>query len=163
MGSFARFSVAALILSTSAASIAAQQRVSRLDGAWRHVRTQIVAPDSAYERPPLQGMGVISGRRFSQTWVVPGRSGVQQASQPTTAGEKAARYDVLIANAGTLDIRDSVITFRYEQAKNPRIVGTNAIRRYRLRGDTLWLMGESPSQKDSTKLVRFTDTFVRMR
>jgi hypothetical protein len=163
MGTLARFSVAALLLSMSAGPLTAQRQPPSFDGAWRHAGTQIVAPDSSYERPQLQGMGVLSGRRFSQTWVIPRQSGVQQASQPTTADEKAARYDVLIANAGTFDVRDSAITFHYEQAKNPRVVGTKAIRRYRLRGDTLWLMGESPWQKDSTKVVRFTDTFVRMR
>ncbi len=163
MRSLARFSVAALLLSMSAVPLAAQERPVSFDGAWRHVRTQIVAPDSTYERPLLQGMAVVSGRHFSQTWIIPGQSGVQQASQPTTADEKAVRYGALIANAGTLDVRDSVITYHYAQAKNPRVVGTKAMRRYRLRGDTLWLMGESAWAKDSTKVVRFTDTFVRMR
>src|SRR5688572_30646743 len=88
MRSLARFSVAALLLSTPAALLVAQQRAPRLDGAWRHVRTQVVAPDSTYERPASQGMAVVSGRYFSQIWVASGPSGVQQAGQPTTAAEK---------------------------------------------------------------------------
>ena len=161
MRPLARFSVTALLLSISAASVAAQQRSSPLDGAWRHVRTEVVSPESTYQRPASQGIIILSGRHYSQIWVDPGQSGVQQASQPTTAQEKAARYDVLAANAGTFEVRDTLVTYRVEHAKNPRVVGTTRVARYRLKGDTLWSMFTDPWEKDRTKTVRTTITNVR--
>jgi len=160
---FTRFSVAALVLSISAASLPAQQRLLPIEGAWRHLRSEIVTPESTYQRPALQGMIILSGRHYSQIFVIPSPSGVQQASQPTTAEEKAARYDALMANAGTFEVRDTVITYRVEHAKNPRIVGTTRVASYRLKGDTLWSVFLAPWAKDSTKTVRTTITNVRVR
>lgn len=167
MRSLARFPVAAMLTSLVAIPLSAQRQRAAFDGAWRHARSQVVAPDSSYDRTPLQGMAVVSGRTFSQTWLAPGPAGVQQTSQPSTPpstpDEKAARYDALIANAGTLDITDSTITYNYAVAKSPRVMGTSVSRRYRLKGDTLWVMSEAPWDKDRTKQVRFTDTYVRIR
>jgi hypothetical protein len=163
MRPLARFSVAVLLLSISAASLAAQQRASPLDGAWRHVRTDVVTPDSTYQRPALQGMIILTGRHYSQFWVSPGQSAVQQAAQPNTAEEKAARYDVVTANAGTFEVRDTLVTYRIEHAKNPRIVGTTRVASYRLKGDTLWSVFVAPWEKDRTKTVRTTITNVRAR
>jgi hypothetical protein len=159
----ARCSLAALLLSTSAASLAAQQRSTPLEGAWRHVRTEVVTPDSTYQRPASAGMIIYSGRHYSQLWVNPGRPGVQQASRPATAEEKAARYDVLMANAGTVEVQDTLITFRVEHAKNPRVAGTTRVGTYRLKGDTVWYVFLDPWVKDSTKTVRTTVTNVRAR
>lgn len=163
MRQLTRFSVAALLLSISAASLPAQQRPSPIDGAWRHLRTEVVTPESTYQRPALQGMIILSGRHYSQIFVRPSPSGVQQASQPTTAEEKAARYDVLTANAGTFEVRDTVVTYRVEHAKTPRVVGTTRVASYRLKGDTLWSVFLDPWAKDSTKTVRTTITNVRIR
>lgn len=156
-------SVAALLLSMSTATLSAQGHAARLDGGWSATRVEVVSPDSTYLVPPRQGLLVISGRHFSQVWAAPEPAGVQQASQPTTAEQKAGRYDVLIANAGTLEVRDTLVTFTAAQAKNPRVVGTSAVRRYTLRADTLWLVTRQPWAKDSTKTVRTTVTLVRQR
>ena len=161
MRPLASFGITALLLSTSAGSLASQQRSSPLDGAWRHLRTEFVTPDSTYHRPAMPGLIIYAGRHYSQFWVQPARSGVQQASQPTTAEEKAARYDVLSANAGTVELRDSTITFRVEHAKNPRVAGTTLVGTYHLKGDTLRYVFVDPWQKDSTKTVRRTVTNVR--
>jgi hypothetical protein len=164
MPSLYRSMVAAcLTLSTVGAPLAAQQRSSGLDGAWRHVRTFVVTPDSSFARPTLQGLLVIQGRHFSQTWVIEGNSGVQQASQPNTAEQKAARYDVLIANAGTMEVRDTLVTLRYEQAKNPNVVGRTRVGRFRVTGDTLRAVYDDPWDKDRAKTVRTTITYVRVR
>ena len=163
MRPLARCSVAVLLLSTSGASLAAQRVATPLDGAWRHVRTEVVTPDSSHQRPALQGLIVYSGRHYSQVWVNPRPSGVQQASQPTTAEEKAARYDVLSANAGTFELQDTLITIRVEQAKNPRVAGTTRVGTYRIKGDTAWFVFLDPWAKDSTKTVRTTIINVRAR
>jgi hypothetical protein len=161
MRAAASFSVA-LLLSLATFQAGAQQRASRFDGAWRQVRVEVVSPDSSYVTPPWDGVGVISGRHFSEIWLT-SPAGVRHPSVPTTAEQKAARYDALISQAGTFVANDSLLAFTYTHAKIPRRVGTTVSRRYRLRGDTLRLFISAPWQKDSTKTVRTTMTFVRQR
>lgn len=151
-----------LLLVTIGTTTTAQDRAT-LDGAWIPVGTRMESPDSTYWTAPMTGFSVISGRHFMQLYVREARAGVQQASRPSTAEEKAARYDLLVANGGTLEMRGDTLLFRYEQAKLPTLVGTTAVRRYRLRNDTLWLTWTQPWQRDSSRTVRGTATFVRKR
>lgn len=88
-------------------------------------------------------------------------SGVQQASQPTSPEQMAARYDVLIASGGAFEVRDTLIVFHDEQAKNAQVVGTDVVRRYQFRGDTLALNSTQPWESGRTNTVRITTTFVR--
>ena len=156
-------SAACLLVAIAALPLAAQKRAPSLDGAWRWVRTDVVSPDSSYRLPASEGLAVISGRYGSQIWVRPPAEGVQPGSQVSTAEEKVARFDRLTANAWTFELRDSVIVSRYLQAKNSALVGTTVSPTFRLRGDTLSLTVTSPWPKDSTKVVRRTNVFVRMR
>lgn len=141
----------------------AAQRPPTLDGAWAHVAMRIVAPDTTLVGPVLSGLAVISGRHFSELFVLPAATGVLQSGAPATTEQKASRYDVLVAISGTVETRDSAITFRHEHDKDPSLVGMTDTRHFRLRGDTLVLTSTSPWQKDSTKSVRTILTFVRRR
>lgn len=143
-------------------SLIAQKRAPNFDGTWRWVRTEIVAPDSAYQTPGWPGVAVSSGRHFAQFYVNPD-AGVQQASQPSSAEEKAARYDNIIAREGTFEVRGSTLVIHFVRAKNPAIAGTTITATWRLRGDTLWQTGISKWPKDSTKSVRSTYVWVRER
>lgn len=154
------------VLMISAVAVAhAQKRGPNLDGAWEHVRSHVERPDSARDFAHMEGMAVFHGGYFSQIFVNPAAPGVQQQgfSQPATAEEKVARFDVLTANAGTYETHDSTLTFRYTHAKNPRVEGVSTTATFRLRGDTLWVMRTMPWAKDSTKTVHTTAVFVRMR
>ena len=163
MRPLARSVVALAVLSLSAASLGAQQRARRLDGGWRLVRDQVTTPDSTFVPALSNGRLVISGRYYSQIFLRPAAPGVQQASAPSAIEEKAARYDLVTANAGTLDVGDGQLTFHIEQAKVPQIMGTASVRPYRLKGDTLWITATRPSMSDSTKTVRTVSTYVRDR
>lgn len=155
------FLCAALLLSLPAVSLTGQQRPSRFDGAWRQAGIHVVSPDSTYDRPGWPGLGILAGRHFSEVWVTSAERGVRH--RPVTDDEKAARYDLVIANAGTFQASDTLLTFTYTQSKDPLLVGATVARRYRLRGDTLQLFVTQPWRNDSTKTVRTAFTFVRQR
>ena len=89
--------------------------------------------------------------------------GVQQASAPSSAEEKAARYDLLTANAGTNEIGDTLITVHLLYAKNPAAVGMTLHGTYKVRGDSMWYTIVRPWAKDSTKTVRRTQLMIRQR
>jgi hypothetical protein len=151
-----------VVLSLVTVPLSAQGR-SRFDGAWKAVRIEVVSPDSTYGQEPFPGLAIVSGGHYSQIWVMPNSDGVQQASQPSTVEQKAARYDQLIVNAGTLEVKDTLLIYHREYAKNPKQVGTTDTRRFRLLGDTLWLVSTEPWSKDPKKSVRTTVVGVRQR
>lgn len=127
------------------------------------MRTEVVSPDSGYRLPAPEGIAVLSGRYGSQIWVRAPTEGVQPVSPVSSVEEKAARFDMLTASAWTFELRDSVMVSRFLQAKNPAVVGTTLSATYRVRADTLSLTFTNPWPKDSTRVVRRTNLFVRMR
>lgn len=152
---------AALLL----ASTAHAQKKNPLEGAWREIKVHIVSPDSAYELPPARALVVISGRYFSQT-SVRAPLGVQQAGAPMpprTPEEKAARFDQLTANAGTIEWTDTTMTLHLEMARMPTAEGTTSTRTYVLRHDTLWTTLVRPYARDSSKTVTTHATYVRAK
>ena len=139
------------------------QRTPPLDGAWSHAGTRIIAPDSTRPGPVLSGLAVISGRHFSEVFVIPGVVRGVRPTRLTTSAQKAARFDALVAISGTLEVRDSTVTFTHEHDKDPTMIGVRDARHFRLAGDTLWLTTVTPWQQDSTKRVRIVQTLVRRR
>jgi hypothetical protein len=144
-------------------SLIAQKRTPNFDGAWRWVRTEVASPDSSYQTPGWPGISIISGRHFAQFHENQKEAGVQQASQPTSAEQKAARYDNILARTGTFEVHDSSLVVHVSYAKSPAAAGTTFAVTWRLRGDTLWQWGVSKWQKDSRKSVRTTYVYARVR
>lgn len=151
------------LLVLGAGSTAAQRRAPKVDGAWQRVGGVVVAPDSTYPVRPWSGMLVFSGKFFSQLWVVPEQEGARQQAYPTTVEEKVARFDAIIANAGIFTIHDSTATMTFQQAKNPSLVGRAANLGLRTSGDSLWLTSTAPWSKDSSRSVRTTVVYTRLR
>ena len=148
----------ALPLST----LSAQARTSAFEGTWRHVRLEIVSPEGTSKGPHFDGQLVVSGRYYSQAWIVRDTPGGKAKGELTTA-QKAERYDALTANAGTFEVADTLVTFKLGVAKDPRAENTSLSGGYRIRGDTLWLRFSGPWEKDTTKTVRTAWVFARMR
>jgi hypothetical protein len=150
---------------TAAPFVYAQRAASTFNGIWREMEIRVERPDTAYTRPGWNGVSIILNGHFSQIWLPPGQPGVQQQGAAlTTAEQKAARYDSITANAGVLEVKDdSTFAGHYEQAKNPAAIGRTFTVHYRLRGDTLWQIGTAPWSKDSSKTVRTTHKYVRMK
>jgi outer membrane lipoprotein-sorting protein len=166
MRTLATTAVSLVMMSASTLALSAQQGLSRFDGVWHQLEIRVVRPDSTVMRPPSQGVSIISNGHFVQVYVALAQQGVQQSSRPTnptTAEEKAARYDLLTANEGTFEVHDSTIVIHYGQGKSPATVGSTTTVPYRFRGDTLWQTVSSRWAKDTSKVVRTTFKFVRQK
>ena len=148
-----------VMLSVFASVLSAQSSVSALNGAWQRVSIRVVRPDSTLTTTPTPGIGILFNGHYSQIFA-PSPTGVQQASRPTTAEEKAARYDLLTPNAGTYTVHDSTVNARYDFAKNPAIVGTTYQFYFRRKADTIWTWTVTPFAGDTTKRVRSTTIWV---
>jgi hypothetical protein len=134
-----------------------------LNGIWHQTAVHIERPDSTVDRPPSSGMTIIYNGHFTQVYVAPAARGVQQAARPTSAEEKAARYDLLTANGGRFEMTDSTFILHYEIAKTPAQATATVTVRYRLHGDTLWQFTAARWPQDTTKMVRTTYTWVRAK
>ena len=161
MRALAATTVSLVMLSASPVVLTAQKSVSKFDGVWREVDFHVVRPDSTVTRPPRQGMRIILHGHFSQIWF-PGAPYAVRGSSFSTPEEKAARYDRMVANAGTIEMHDSTFILHYEYAKDPGTAGTTADPFFvRVAGDTMWAMQTSRWAKDTTKFVHTTNRFVR--
>lgn len=164
MRALAAKTVPLVVLSLFASDLLAQQKVSVFNGVWHQSGARVVSPDSTYMRPAnAQAVAILLDGHFSNFAIGSAPSGVQQASRPTTAEEKAARYDVLTANVGTFTVHDSTVTGHYDNAKNPAVAGTTFSQYFRLVGDTLWNTTVTPWATDTTKRVRTTVKWVRQK
>jgi len=157
----AHIAALAATLIVVSASHAMGAQASKLDGAWKSLSGHVVAPDTSYDIPMFTGLAVIHGHYLSQTWALTPPNGVQQAGELKDADAKAARYDAVIASAGTIDIRAKTFTVHIVQAQLPSNVGQSDSRDYTLRGDTLVIIETSPWEKDKSKMVRQTLRFIR--
>jgi hypothetical protein len=148
------------VLSASTGSLGAQ--ASKFEGAWRYVSGRFTTPDTSYDLPMLNGLAVIHGRYLSQTFSPSPPNGVEQAGELRDADAKAARYDAVIANAATLDVREKTPVARFVQALQPELVGQSLTYEYHARGDTLFMSRTDPWAKDKTKLTHSSLVFVRV-
>ena len=71
----------------------------------------------------------------------------------------------MVANAGTIEAHDdSTFIAHFEYAKNPATTGTKGIpSTRRVVGDTLWVTFTRRWDKDTTKVVRNTTKYVRLK
>jgi len=145
--------------------LSAQRRtLASFNGVWRHAGSRVERPDSVLNRPPMTGVSIIYNGHFSQVYISAPPSGAQQASRVGTAEEKAARYDLVSANAGSFKlIDDSTLIANYEVAKSPATMGTSLTAHYRLVGDSLWQTTTSRWSRDTTKTVRTTNKYIRQK
>lgn len=152
--------VAVLMAFTHAAS-AQRRNVASANGAWRQVEIRRRHPDSTVMVPPVSGIRIIYNGYFSQIFYP---TSLAQPARPLSADEKAARYDAVTTNAGHFEMTDdSTWAVHFDFAKVPATIGTTVIAHYRIAGDSLWETTTVPWTKDTTKTVRTTSKYVRMK
>lgn len=151
---------AALVLFASAGSLSGQE--SRFEGVWKNVGEHVATPDSNYDLPPLKGLAVIHGRYISQMFVIQPPNGIRQSGELRDAESKAARYDAIVATAGTFVLHEKTFIMHIIEAAQPELAGQSITREYRFRGDTLLIVDTEPWPKDKTKVSRTTLMFVRV-
>lgn len=94
--------------------------------------------------------------------LVPGTQPRPPLPERPTDTERAAAFTWFIANAGTYEAADSLLTIRPMVAKSPNFMrGTTYTMVFRVRGDSLWLVERSRYARDSTQTVEFTSLLIR--
>lgn len=117
------------------------RRADRLVGAWLIVQTTRTTPDSSSVNDnPQPGLYIFTERHFS-IMLIPGEN--PRADLPPNASpeERLAAFEDFIADAGSYEATDTLITMRNLIAKVPNVMnaGAGGPYRYRIDGDTLTL------------------------
>ncbi len=121
----------------------------------------MTTPDSTWTNPsPQPGLYIFTDGHFSNM-LIQGSEPRVLFSDTRSADERLAAYDVFIADAGTYEFTDSVLTVHNIIAKVPNVMtgtGPGIRYQYRLYGDTLELTFERgwapPGGQLNYRLVR---------
>ncbi len=147
----------------------ASEKISELDGAWKLVMSEVIAPNGEHFPGHVQeSLLLFSGGFYSMNWASGKAAAPHSATplQPTDA-EKVARYSTLIINAGRFEASEGVLSIWPDFALIPEYVGGLGVLDYVLDGDTLDLVWRTIESADGTSDpntaigVRFHYTFVR--
>lgn len=125
----------------SPATESGHQKTGELDGAWRRVFAETLAPDGTrYPGKTYESLLLISDGYYSMNWAFGSEPSEYNADRfnPTDA-EKLARYQALLVNAGRFDVDGEILTIHPTFALVPEFVGGVGEFRYSLDGDTLEL------------------------
>jgi ABC-type Fe2+-enterobactin transport system substrate-binding protein len=143
------------------------QKKSQLEGVWKV--TEVVPPAStANEKPtsittPQPGLIIFTKGYYSGMAVTANqpRTAAAAAKDPSnlTDAEKIARFEQwapFIANAGTYDVKGSILTLNAMVAKNPDMMSTAQTWEFKFEGaNTFWLIPPADRATTSPR-VKFT-------
>ncbi len=127
-----------------------------LIGAWLIVETTVTTPDgTTTDENPQPGIYIFTERHFS-TMLVP-REARPLFSEERTDEERLAAYDNFIADSGTYELTESLLTTDNIIAKVPNAMDYRIPYRYTLEGDSLVLtfdVGWAPPGGEITYRLR---------
>ena len=120
----------------SAAPLAAQSLI----GVWKPVEVVLSGgPDAGRHTTDLQpGQAIFTGQHYATLYVSGFAPRPRLSTQPTDE-ERGKVFDKFIANAGTYQLKDSVLSYTPVVAKNPATMsGTTYTMFVRIRADSAW-------------------------
>ena len=88
---------------------------------------------------PLSGLFIFTPNYYSMLWVLSTKTEPFAERWNPTDDEKIKRFNSLIINSGTYEIKDSTLTTYPVVARIPELMGGEQLCEYRLESDTMWL------------------------
>ena len=158
--------LSSLIIASSACAPAPEQQEPAveetaepgLEGAWKTTEFSLVSPDTSYTiSDPQPSLYVFLKRHYSIMYVpgdeprelFGGDQPVLGAAEPTDA-EKVVAFNSFIANSGTYELTDSMLTTRPMVAKTPNFMAGGSLTfTYEIEGDGLRLTLRLPWEPDT--------------
>lgn len=135
---------------------AESERPSGLVGAWLIIETTVTTPDgTTTDENPQPGIYIFTERHFS-SMLVP-REARPLFSEERTDEERLTAYDNFIADSGTYELTESLLTTDNIIAKVPNAMDYRIPYRYTLEGDSLVLtfdVGWAPPGGEITYRLR---------
>ena len=138
--------IIAIVIATILFSFGTKEKLS-IDGAYSIVEVQTVNSDGSLTSVfPKESLVSFSNNYYSFCWT----SNISDVHTWQIADSiKLSRYNQSIINAGTFELKDSVLTTKATFALNPMFVNGVAKFKYSFVGDTLVLRGLSVFSSDN--------------
>ena len=132
-------------------------------GAWLIAETTKTTPDSSWtDTSPQPGLYVFSGSHFSNMLVDGSNARVPFPPGGASPEQRLAAYDPFIADAGSYEFSDSILTTQNIIAKVPNVMTAQIVYRYHFSADTLTLTFRGawapPDGEITYRLVRLPES-----
>ena len=136
--------LAGVVLMTSGAHPLGQAKPASLQGVWQTVEITIDGPNARKitVAEPRQYLTIITAKYYSRTEVQSeGPRPILADSSKATADELRAAWGPFVAEAGTYEVKDNVITMHPNASKSPAAMAPGAfiVSTFRMDGTTLWI------------------------
>ena len=109
-------------------------------GVWKIAEVEPLDGSAPVNRSPLPNLVLFTEKHYSMVWL-PGKEAQRAFAtrwQPTDS-EKIARYNAIVVNTGTYEVKDSILTMHPIVARVPEFMGGTFVHWLQLSGDTLRL------------------------
>jgi len=135
-----------LVLFIGIGSLQNNSTNSSIEGVWKITEVQTVKPDGQISSiKPLESQVLFTKGYYSFCWT--SHKSFTKTWQIADT-ERVARFNQTLINAGTYTISDSLLITYAEFAMSPKFVGGSATFRYKMSGDSLFLIGRNVLSAD---------------
>jgi hypothetical protein len=153
-----RIALVGLFLLAAAIGGALAQSVPSVQGVWRVTDVVVTGAGATTNKTPQPNLYIFTKGHYSIVAVggaVP-RADYKAAANADklTDAEKIARFEVwdpFTANSGTYQVSGNTLTTHPVTAKNPGVMGTTAVRQFKITGTTLTLVSKSPAGQPASE------------
>ena len=129
----------AILLTACERGERAEHSESPLEGAWSVASIHVTGPDSA-NATVQPSLFLFGDKHYSMMRVTGTQPRALAATDSATDAEKLAAYNSFIANTGTYEVADSMLTIHPVVARSPNYMSGGSDKyHFRVNGDTLWL------------------------
>jgi|SRR6476620_9033414 len=128
-----------MVLCTTVVSAQSSTKKS-IEGVWKVTEIVVAGQDASNVSNPQPGLIIFTQKYYSVMWV-PGNEprSLFKGENPTNE-EKIAAYDSFIANAGSYEVVDGILTLHPMVSRSPNFMGGGSAKnQFRIEGTTLWL------------------------
>ena len=117
---------------------ACRKEVKGVVGVWQ-IKQVATQSGALITDKPLPGLFIFTPNHYSMLWVLSTKTEPFAERWNPTDDEKIKRFNSLIINSGTYEIKDSTLTTYPVVARIPELMGGEQLCEYRLESDTMWL------------------------
>jgi hypothetical protein len=124
-----------------------------IEGVWRVTEIVVTGEDASNVPNPQPGLIIFTQKHYSVMWVPGNQPRSLFIGQNPTNDEKIAAYDSFVANSGSYEVAEGILTLHPMVARSPNFMaGGVSKNQLRIEGTTMWL-----TQKNTDLSLRTGD------
>jgi len=141
-----------MVLCTTIVSAQSSTKKS-IEGVWKVTEIVVTGEDASNVSRPQPGLIIFTQKHYSVMWVPGNQPRSLFKGENPTNDEKIAAYDSFVANSGSYEVAEGILTLHPMVARSPNFMaGGVSKNQLRIEGMTMWL-----TQKNTDLSLRTGD------